>query len=169
MKLFIIPIIAVIVDQFTKILVRQTMDIGKSIPVLGDTVRLTHVENPGMAFGIELGNYTLFTGVSIVVVGFIALYFYRSRNANFKIRLAFSLILGGAVGNLIDRMLFGRVTDFVDVNIPDIIVGSNTILGLTMPSYTLYRWPVFNAADAWVTIGMVIIFWLLLFTREKII
>ena len=169
MRLFIVPFAAVVIDQITKVIVRQTMPVGRAIPIAGDTVRITHVENPGMAFGIELGNYTVFTIVSLVVVGLIALYFYRSRNSNGRTRFAFSIILGGAVGNLFDRVFFGTVTDFMDVNIPDIIIGSNKILGLTTPSFTLYRWPVFNFADACVTVGMIILFWLILFTKEKIV
>ena len=169
MKIHFIPPLAAILDQLTKWMVRQTMMLGDSIPIMGDTIRFTHIKNSGLAFGINLGNYTLFTIISIVVAGFIFVYYFRMRNSRLHIRLAFALILAGAIGNLIDRIWFRGVTDFIDVNIPDIIISSNKVLGIIIPSFHLLRWPVFNIADACVTCGMIILFWVILFTKEKVL
>lgn len=145
------------------------MTVGESITVLGDFLRITHVQNRGMAFGIDLGNYMFFTILSILIAGIIGLYFYRIRTEPWFIQLPFVLILSGAIGNLIDRLFFQSVTDFIDVNIPDIVITSRQIAGIQLPEFILLRWPVFNAADAYVTVGMVILFWLMIFRDEKII
>lgn len=159
----------IFIDQVSKWWIRQAMTVGESITVLGDFLRITHVQNKGMAFGIDLGNYMFFTIISILIAGTIGLYFYRMRTEPWFIQLPVVLILSGAIGNLIDRLLFQSVTDFIDVNIPDIVITSRPIAGIQLPEFILLRWPVFNAADAYVTVGMVILFWLMIFRDEKII
>lgn len=128
--------IALILDQVTKQITRMTMVVGQSIQIIGNFIRLTYVENRGMAFGIQIGDGTVFTILSIIASVGIAIYLYCQRNENKGMTLSLSLILGGAAGNLIDRILFGRVVDFIDIGI-----GSA-------------RWPVFNVADSVVVIGM---------------
>lgn len=130
---------ALVLDQIAKQVIRMTMYVGQSINVVGDFARLTYVENRGMAFGIQIGNGTLFTVLSIIASIGIGIYLYFQRNEDKGITISLSLILGGAIGNLIDRILFGRVVDFMDIGI------SNT------------RWPVFNVADSAVVIGMFIL------------
>jgi len=117
-----------------------------------------------MAFGIDLGAklfFSLFSVAASIVIGF---YLYRIRNEQWKTTLPLALVLGGAVGNLIDRvfygvfynegeLFYGKVVDFIDVEFFDI-----NIFG-----YQLSRWPVFNIADASVTVG---IFFLLIFHRH---
>ena len=156
----------VILDQLTKLWVKNTMFLGESHPMIGETVRLTYVENPGMAFGIEFGaGKIVLTLVTIAVAGFLVWYLMRLRPAHWSVQLAVSLILAGAVGNLIDRALygvifnedplfFGKVVDFIQVDIPDI-----TWFG---ERYT--HWPVFNVADSCVSIGVVT----LLFVSHKL-
>jgi signal peptidase II len=166
----------VLLDQVTKLLVKgaslpsigiswEGMRYGFSIPVLGDLVRLTYIENPGMAFGISIGaGKPLFSVVSLVASIAIILYLHKSRNESLGFRIPLAMILGGAVGNMIDRIFYGvfygeaplfhgKVVDFLDVDFPDI-----NILG-----YQMSRWPVFNIADASVTIGVI----LLLFLARK--
>lgn len=135
----------VLLDQFSKIWVRSSMIIGESIPVIGsDFFRLTYVQNTGIAFGFRAGSpifLIIFSAVASVLI-FHILLFTRSRTMIFDsktIRTALSLILGGAIGNLIDRALFLRVTDFLDFDFPDFI---------------MTRWPIFNIADMAVTIGV---------------
>ena len=132
-------IIAVAVDQITKAITRATMDLYDSVSILGDFFRLTYVENSGIAFGINFqGGTVVFTFLASVATVWVAWYLWKSQEADFIQRLALSLILGGAVGNLMDRFLFGRVVDFFHFSIGQ------------------YSWPVFNVADSCVTVGMVL-------------
>ncbi len=127
-------------DQLTKYIVQQTLALHSSIPVIGEYVRLTYIHNPGAAFGIMPGNRWVFLVLSFVACGVMIYYFYALPSGEKWGRLALMGIIGGAVGNLIDRIRFGEVTDFVDV-------GLDTL-----------RWPVFNVADMAVTIGVAILF-----------
>jgi signal peptidase II len=164
----------VVVDQVTKLLVKgitvpllgiqwQGMALGTSKPFLGDFFRLTYIENPGMAFGIDPGAKLFFSMFSLLASIGIFYYLFRSRNERLGFRIALAMVLGGAVGNLIDRMFYGvlfhdgpffygKVVDFLDVDLFDI----------TMFNYHLSRWPVFNVADASVTVGVLL---LILFHR----
>jgi len=159
----------VIADQITKFLVKggtipilnihvEGMYYGQSINVIGEFFKITFVENPGLAFGIEVGEssklmLSLFTLLACVGIFY---YLYKSRHQRLIIRLALAFILGGAIGNLIDRtfygvfygyapIFYGRVVDFFNVDFFDF-----TILGKTFD-----RWPIFNIADATVTIGVI--------------
>lgn len=165
----------VIVDQITKLLVKgfsipfldlyhSGVPIGSSRAILGDFLRLTFIENPGMAFGIDVGGKLFLTIFSLIASAAILMYLYKIRDEALVIRLSLAMILGGAIGNLIDRvfygvifgegpLFYGKVVDFVDVDFFNI-----EVLGLYVS-----RWPVFNVADATVSIGVVI----LLFFHRK--
>ncbi|MBI5473044.1 MAG: signal peptidase II [Ignavibacteriae bacterium] len=158
----------IVVDQVTKLLVKgisipplgvniRGMRYGFSTPVIGDFFRLTYIENPGMAFGIDVGGKLFFSLFSIALSAGILFYLYKARKEPLPFRFALALILGGAIGNLIDRtfygvifdegpLFYGRVVDFFDVDFFDI-----NLLG-----YSLSRWPVFNVADAAVTVGIIL-------------
>ena len=126
---------AVLLDQASKWLVMETMVLGESIPVLGSFFRLTYIRNPGAVFGLTFGGkalHLLLAGAALVLV---ASLLWRLANTERLSALALSLILGGAVGNMVDRVRFGAVVDFLDFG-----VGG-------------YRWWVFNLADSCVTIG----------------
>jgi len=148
LKNYWVAIIIVILDQITKYIVKETMILHDSIPLWDTTIQLTYLENPGMAFGIRFFEDHPFWGrwffsiVSIVASGALIAYIHSMRHEKWPYRFSLSLILGGAVGNLIDRVMFGRVVDFMDVDIPD-------MLGMQ-------RWPVFNVADSAVVLGMII-------------
>jgi signal peptidase II len=166
-----------VADQITKLIVKgieipalgisiQGMQYGVSKPVIGELFRLTYIENPGMAFGIDLGGKLYFTLFSILASVAIVVYLYRHRNERLGFRVSLAMILGGALGNLVDRVFYGvlfgdgllfhgRVVDFFDLDFPDI-----NIFG-----YALTRWPVFNIADASVTVGVLL---LLLFQRPRV-
>lgn len=140
-------IIIVILDQVTKALVKEYMKIGESIAIIGDALRLTYIKNPGMAFGIIVGGklfYTIFASLACVVI---LIYLFRLKPEHFWPRLALSFILGGALGNLIDRMRQSEVVDFIEIRI--------------------IRWPVFNLADIAVTIGMVILIAVVIFNKNR--
>lgn len=147
MRVLLVSVIVVILDQVSKLSVRYFFDYGKAHNLFGDFVRLTYIENPGMAFGIQFGGQKFFTIFAAVAAVVIFVYIVRARTEKVSLRLALALILGGAIGNLIDRMLYSKVVDFVDVG-----VGST-------------RWPIFNLADSAVTIGMIILVSLVLFDK----
>lgn len=140
------------------------LPLGTSRPIFGDFVRLTYIENPGMAFGIDIGGKLFFSLFSILASIGILIYLYRSRNEHVAFRIALALILGGAVGNLIDRvfygvlfqeapLFYGKVVDFLDAD----------FFNVNLFGYQLSRWPVFNIADASVTCGVI----LMLFAHKK--
>ena len=171
MRVIFYSFIVVLIDLITKILVKgisipflginhQGMKYGESINVFGDIFKFTFVENPGMAFGIEVGDYAkLFLSLFSLIASIgIVIYLYNVRNEKFLYRFSLALILGGAVGNLIDRffygviygyapLLYGRVVDFLHVD-----TFGFTIFGKTYDSF-----PIFNVADSAVTIGVALI------------
>lgn len=158
-------LLIVILDQISKYVVKQYMQLYESIPVMGDFFRLTYIENPGMAFGIQFENRLLFTILSVVAAGIVLVYLLKLNKENFLFRFALALILGGAVGNLIDRLTVGRVVDFLDVEFLDITLPAFNFLFFTFPGYVMTRWPVFNIADSAVTCGMVLLTYII-FTQK---
>jgi len=174
-KILNLSIFVVLADQITKLMVKgislptlgihlHGLPLGSSRPIMGDFLRLTYIENPGMAFGIDLGGKLFFSIFSILASVGILVYLYKARNENLTFRIALALILGGAVGNLIDRvfygvlfsdgpLFYGRVVDFIDAD----------FFNMTLFGYQLTRWPVFNIADASVTCGVL----LMLFSHRK--
>ncbi len=143
-------------DQITKWLARMYLAPRHSIPLIGDFLRLTYVENPGMAFGISIGNRLVFNLLSIAALGVILIYIFRMHRDGW-LRVAFAIILGGALGNLFDRLLRGRVIDFIDVDFFDIHFPGKDLWIIHLPPYVMERWPVFNIADIAVSVGMTII------------
>jgi len=146
-KLLSWSVIIIIIDQLTKLLTKQFMQEKESISVIGDILRLTYIKNPGMAFGIQIGGklfYTIFASIACVII---LVYFFRLRPENFWARFALVSILGGALGNLIDRFIYSEVVDFIDVRI--------------------IRWPVFNFADIAVSVGMIILIVIVVFERSR--
>jgi signal peptidase II len=135
--------LVVVLDQATKMLILAKLPLYHTIPVIPGFFNLTHIRNPGGAFGfMASGSHAirklLFLGVSAVAMGLLV-YFYRSTPKTYPyLASALAMIFGGAVGNLIDRLRFGEVVDFLDV-----------YLGA-------YHWPAFNAADSAITIGITI-------------
>jgi signal peptidase II len=138
------------------------MHYGESIDIIGSFVKFTYVENPGMAFGIEVGDSKIFLSLfSIVAAVVILFYLYKVKDKSLPLRISLALIFAGAVGNLIDRvfygvlfdyapLMYGRVVDFVSVEFFD----------FTLFGHTYERWPIFNIADASVSIGIVMLFFI---------
>jgi signal peptidase II len=125
-----------LLDQLTKAAVRHAFSPGQSVPLL-PILHLTYIQNTGMAFGLLRGLPWLFAAVSVLVAGWILREWLSGRLTNRWALRACGLILGGAVGNLIDRVGFGYVTDFIDLRV----------------------WPVFNVADSAITIGCGLLLW----------
>ena len=166
MRVLYVTALVVILDQATKLFVKgftlpffhhEGLQLGTSVPLLGDALRLTYIENPGMAFGIELGSQLYLAVFSLFASCGVLYYLHKVRDEVLVIRAGLALILGGAIGNLIDRvfygvvfdeapLFYGKVVDFVDVNF-----------------LHLSRFGIFNVADAAVTTGVVL---LLIFHRK---
>jgi signal peptidase II len=133
----------VVLDQITKWLVLDKMRLYQQIPIIPGFFNLTHIRNPGGAFGFMAGGSPgvrnlIFLGVAILAMGLIV-YFYRSTPRTYPyLAAALAGIFGGAVGNLIDRLRFGEVVDFLDF-----------YLGA-------YHWPAFNVADSAITVGIAV-------------
>ena len=165
--IFAISLIVVVLDQASKAIVRASFELHESVKVLGDFFRLTYVENSGMAFGINFGRSGFFAVFAAIASLAILIYLYKVRGDKLNARIALALILGGAVGNLIDRVLFGKVVDFFDCDFFNIHLGAGKILFFDFPGYSMDRWPVYNIADATVSVGMVILVLMVLFEKER--
>lgn len=153
----------VLLDQVTKAAVLQLMYREQSIPLLGDWLRLTFTENPGMAFGLTIGPPGTVTVLALVATLLVGVYIYRVRNEYAPYRWSLAFILGGALGNIIDRLFYGvlldygpyftgHVVDFIHVSlwqgfIPRVI----PFLG---GSY-LELFPIWNVADMSIVLGVV--------------
>ena len=110
-----------------------------------------------MLFGINAGYPVFFTVISSIIAVLLIFYLYKYKYLPQWQRIGIALILGGAVGNLIDRIAFGRVVDFIDIDIPDIVIPGFKILSFTYQGYYLPRWPIFNVADIAVTFGIIML------------
>ena len=133
--------VVVVLDQITKWMASARLELGEPVSLFGDFVRLTLVHNTGAAFGLFPGSRGPFIVISIVAIGVVLYLFLRETHRNALNRVLLGCILGGAIGNLIDRVRLGWVVDFIDMG-----------LGQT-------RWPVFNVADSAVTLGVVFLAW----------
>lgn len=163
MRVFWISAVVVLLDQATKATVLRYMYPEQSIPVLGDWLRLTFTENPGMAFGITLGPPGTVTILSLVATVLVGAYIYQVRNDYAPYRWSLSFILGGAVGNIIDRVFYGvlldygtlfrgHVVDFIHVSLwQGFIPPSIPVVG---GSY-LELFPIWNVADMSIVLGVV--------------
>ena len=134
----------VALDQLTKAIVRARLDVGESWPE-GGTVNLTHVRNTGAAFGLLQGETTFLILTTLFGLGAIALYYAMPPVRHSLLGPALGLVLGGATGNLIDRVRMGHVTDFIH-----------------FPNY-----PNFNIADSAITVGIVTLIALMLLVPER--
>jgi signal peptidase II len=142
----------VIADQATKSEVMETMRLHESIPIVTDFFSLTYIRNPGAAFGLMAGSsqsfrLIFFALTSVFAVGLLGMIFFRLRTDDWAGQLSIAGIFGGAVGNLLDRVRFGEVIDFLDFYIGR------------------YHWPAFNVADAAISVGVVVL--ILHFAVEK--
>ena len=131
---------SVALDQWTKWLVRENIEFGgqwlpDGLMWLSPYARIVHWHNSGAAFGMFQNGNLVFTILAFIVIGAIVYYYPQVENEDWSLKLAMGLQLGGAAGNLIDRLLAGRVTDFISVG----------------------AFPVFNIADASITVGVLVL------------
>lgn len=137
----IIAACVILLDQMTKYLVLNQMDLHQSIGIISGFFNLTHVHNPGGAFGFLASSGSVlrplvFFGAAIVALGLILYFHYKTPESYRFLGAGLALVFGGAIGNLIDRFRMGVVVDFLDFYIGK------------------YHWPAFNVADSAITIGV---------------
>ena len=124
-------------DQLTKYLVAASFAPGDSLPLLRPILHLTYVQNTGAAFGLFKDQQALFIGMSLLVIAWLIRESVARPPKNSLVMWSYALILGGAAGNLIDRLRFGYVVDFLDLRV----------------------WPVFNIGDSAITLGVTLLLW----------
>ncbi len=125
-------------DRLTKIFFSSILQINESLPVIRKIFHFTLVHNTGIAFGLFKDNgfvFLIIPVIAVILLGYNIYYYHKAGELDLGYVLGFSLILGGAIGNLIDRITLGHVIDFIDLRV----------------------WPVFNVADSAITIGACII------------
>ncbi len=142
----------VLVDQLTKLEVMQSMYLHQSIPIISGFFNLTYIRNPGAAFGFMAGTSSgvrvvFFAATSLFALGVLGTILMRLPESDWMGQYSIASILGGAIGNLLDRVRYGEVVDFLDVYVK------------------AYHWPAFNVADAAITVG--VIFLILHFSFEN--
>ena len=133
---------SVILDQATKLTIDAKLSFSDRIPVIDDFFYITHARNPGAAFGLfgdapAAVRLTLFIGVTLVALGMVVSFFRQLAPGDRFSALSLGLILGGAVGNLIDRIFRGEVVDFLHFRL-----------------WGGYQWPDFNLADSFIVVGV---------------
>jgi signal peptidase II len=169
LKVLYFTFFVVFADQVTKLLVKgfsipflnvyhKGMEVNSSIDVIDNFLKFTFVENPGMAFGLDFGGKQFFSIFSIVASIGILYYIYKVRTEGLLLRIPLALILGGAIGNLIDRvfygviynesaLFYGKVVDFIHL----------TFIKMDFWIFHLNGWPIFNVSDMAVTIGVLML------------
>lgn len=153
MILIAVTIAVAAIDQYTKMIVHSTFDLGESIRIINNFFNFTYVRNTGAAFGIlgtshETFRQVFFLSIPPIAVGIIVFFLYNLPESEKLEIYALSIISGGAIGNYIDRIRFGYVIDFLDFHI------ANT-----------YSWPAFNIADSAIVIGVGILTYLMIVRR----
>ncbi|OOV37430.1 signal peptidase II [Staphylococcus sp. MB371] len=144
---FIIILIAL--DQLTKFLIVKSLEVGESIKVISNFLYITSHRNQGAAWGILQGKMWLFYIVTIVVLVILFMFFKNEGYGRPDVQLGLSLLIAGAIGNFIDRLFRGEVVDFVDTYIFS------------------YNFPIFNVADAALTLGVIVLIIVILFEGKE--
>lgn len=138
---FLIPPFVFVLDRWTKALIESRIPLHQSHPVAPGLIDLAHTRNAGVAFGLLANSHspwmpavlTLSSGIALILILFFSL---KQPAANWRLQLGLMLVLGGAAGNLFDRISYGYVIDFIDVY------------------YGTYHWPTFNLADSSISLGI---------------
>ncbi|WP_340025115.1 signal peptidase II [Paenibacillus sp. FSL K6-1096] len=136
MVYFLIALIVFLIDQGTKYLIATRLELAEQIPVIKDFFIITSHRNRGAAFGILQGQQWFFIVITVIVVAGIVWYLNKTRKTRRLLPTALALVLGGAVGNFLDRILNGEVVDFLMFN------------------FGSYTFPIFNVADSCIVIGV---------------
>ncbi len=152
--LFLVVTTLVLMDQATKLHVMQSMRLHESIPIIPGFFSFTYIRNPGAAFGLLSSSGATFRMVffgfaTLFALGLLSTIFYRLREDDRIGQISIVAILGGAIGNLLDRLRYGEVIDFLDF-----YIGA-------------YHWPAFNVADTAISVGVVFLVFHYTLERKK--
>lgn len=152
---YLAPALAVVlIDQITKLAVKEFMVPGQSVAVIGELLKFTFIYNEGGSFGIKFGGRLFHMVMSAIAAIVIVFYISKTGPKKRAARLLLSCVIGGAMGNFIDRIFSGRVVDFIDVDIPDIAIPAFGVSPWQFGGYELHRWFTFNVADMAITLGL---------------
>jgi signal peptidase II len=148
--LLLAGLIILVADQLTKALVVANLVPGQQVRVVGDLVQIWHAQNRGAAFNLFQGDSILFLVVSLLSLGMVS-FFHRSlRDRAWWVHLVLGIVLGGTLGNFVDRLRQGYVTDWISIGIGDT------------------RWPTFNVADSSIVLGIgALVLYLLLTNPDR--
>jgi signal peptidase II len=152
----IVNLIIVAADQWTKLVVERHMFLNEFITIVPNFFDIRYIRNTGAAFGImaklpDSARMPFLIGVSLIAMGLIFYLFVKAEKERLTYLLSLSLVFAGAIGNMIDRVMFGEVRDFLHLHI-----------------YRL-SWPIFNIADSAITVGIVLLAWELLIIEPRLI
>ena len=136
--MIILTIIFFMIDLLSKLIICNVLNVYESIPVINNFFNITYVNNTGVAWSMFAGNRILLSIISLFIIICIIMYI-RKKGLNMIERISYSMILGGAIGNLVDRIFLGYVIDFLDFN----------IFG--------YDYPIFNLADTFIVVGVILL------------
>ncbi len=145
MRFWLWAIGVLLLDQLTKALIVANLARGQTLPIVNGYWHITYIRNPGGAFGLMPRNQVFFLIASFAVIALIVVYAALRRPEGRLAEIAFGLILGGTAGNLIDRLRYGEVIDWLDFRV----------------------WPVFNVADMALVTGLVLLAWLIMRADTK--
>ena len=137
--IIVFTLIVLLIDIISKLVVSHSLYLGESVKIINNFLNITYVKNTGAAWSILADKSFVVVFISAVIIMVIIGYIYRHKPNVLLEKIAYSLVLGGAIGNFIDRIFYGYVIDFIDVS----------IFG--------YDYPIFNLADCFIVIGVVLI------------
>ena len=146
-KIWLFTFLSVLIDQVIKIFVSYNLNVGESISVINNFFNITCAHNIGAAFSIFNGGRIIFIILAIIALNLIYIFFIHKKELDNKEKILYSLLIGGILGNLLDRLFYGYVIDYLDFN----------IFG--------YNFPIFNFADILITISVILI--LIFSIKEK--
>jgi signal peptidase II len=136
----VVAVVTIAADQLSKMAVVDRIALCDRVPVLGTILRVTNIRNSGAVFGMMKGAGTYFTLFSVIAAIALVVAIFFARKSSALVKVALGMVLGGALGNLVDRLRFGAVIDFIDIGVSEAA-----------------RWPCFNIADAAITAGVVLL------------
>jgi signal peptidase II len=151
-RLVVVAGLVVIIDQISKVIIFEMLPLYGTFSVIPGFFNITHIHNPGGAFGFLAGHSAVwrqfvFLFISALAIGLIIYYYHKTPKNYLFLSCGFALILGGAIGNMIDRVRLGVVIDFLDFYIGNL------------------HWPAFNVADSAISIGITIFIYHLIFNK----
>ena len=137
--IIIFTIIFLVIDIISKLVVGNLMKVNTSVMVIKNFFYITYVRNTGAAWSIFAGKTWMLIMISLIIISIIVWYIFKNKPKNNLEKISYSMILGGSVGNLFDRIIYGYVIDFLDFN----------LFG--------YDYPIFNLADTFIVIGVLLL------------